>query len=207
MGMALAQRQPILLPASQERRRFQRVKVDLLGRYMLMDRREYPCQVVNMSPGGIALLAPEIGTLGERVVAYIDHIGRVEGVITRIIPNGFAMTIAATSRKRDKLAAQLTWLANRGILGLLEDRRHERQVPRNPVSRLVLPNGLNLTCRIIDMSLSGAAIGTDQRPDVGTVVTIGKVAARVMRHLEDGFAVEFTRLQHPDSLEDNLTVR
>ncbi|TAK49377.1 MAG: PilZ domain-containing protein [Xanthobacteraceae bacterium] len=205
--MALAQRQPILLPASQERRRFQRVKVDLLGRYMLMDRREYPCQVVNMSPGGIALLAPEIGTLGERVVAYIDHIGRVEGVITRIIPNGFAMTIAATSRKRDKLAAQLTWLANRGILGLLEDRRHERQVPRNPVSRLVLPNGLNLTCRIIDMSLSGAAIGTDQRPDVGTVVTIGKVAARVMRHLEDGFAVEFTRLQHPDSLEDNLTVR
>jgi len=38
-------------------------------------------------------------------------------------------------------------------------------------------------------------------------VTIGKVAGRVIRHLEDGFAVEFTRLQHPDSLEDNVTVR
>jgi hypothetical protein len=24
----------------------------------------------------------------------------------------------------------------------------------------------------------------------------------VVRHLEDGFAIEFTRLQHPDSLED-----
>jgi hypothetical protein len=29
------------------------------------------------------------------------------------------MTIAATARKRDKLAAQLTWLANRHILGFV----------------------------------------------------------------------------------------
>ena len=42
------------------------------------------------------------------------------------------MTIAATPRKRDKLAAQLTWLANRHILSLPEDRRHGRIVPRNP---------------------------------------------------------------------------
>jgi hypothetical protein len=27
----------------------------------------------------------------------------------------------------------------------------------------------------------------------------------VVRHLEDGFAVEFTRLQHPDFLEENIT--
>lgn len=31
-------------------RRHQRVKVSLLGRYMLSDRREYPCQTVDMSP-------------------------------------------------------------------------------------------------------------------------------------------------------------
>ena len=43
------------------------------------------------------------------------------------------MTIAATPRKRDKLAAQLTWLANRSTLGLPEDRRHDRIVPRNPM--------------------------------------------------------------------------
>jgi hypothetical protein len=27
----------------------------------------------------------------------------------------------------------------------------------------------------------------------------------VMGHLEDGFAVEFIRLQHPDFLEENVT--
>ena len=37
------------------------------------------------------------------------------------------------------------------------------------------------------------------------MVTIGKVSGRVVRHIEGGFAVEFTRLQHPDFLEDNLT--
>src|SRR5213082_2861223 len=169
--MALAHKKSSL-PASQERRRFQRVKVHLLGRYMLPDRREFPCQIINMSPGGLALLAPGIGNVGDRVVAYLDHIGRVEGKITRIIDNGFAMTIGATPRKRDKLAAQLTWLANRHILGLPEDRRHGRMTPRNPAARLILPNGVNVAVRVIDVSESGAAVATQHRPDIGSPVTL-----------------------------------
>ncbi len=128
-----------LLPLAEERRRFQRVRVNLLGRYMLADRREFPCQVVDMSPGGMSLVAPVCGLEGERVVAYIDHLGRLEGAITRLVPNGFAMTISATPRKRDKLAAQLTWLANRHILNLPEDRRHGRIIPRRPVTHLAMP--------------------------------------------------------------------
>ena len=34
--------------------------------------------------------------------------------------------ITATSRKREKFTAQLTWLANKHELDLPEDRRHER---------------------------------------------------------------------------------
>src|SRR5579864_7927493 len=186
--MALVERKASLRALSQDRRRFQRVKVNLLGRYMLADRREFPCQVVNMSPGGMALIAPVAGKPGERVIAYVDHVGRLEGIVARQFENGFAMTVAATARKRDKLAAQLTWLANRGILGLPEDRRHGRITPRNPMARLILPNGVNVTCRVIDISQSGAAIASDQRPDMGAQVTIGKTAGRVVRHLEDGFA-------------------
>src|SRR6201984_651198 len=153
-----------LRPYGEERRRFQRVRVDLLGRYMLPDRREFPCQVVNMSPGGMALIAPVSGQPGERVIAYVDHLGRLEGHIARTFQNGFAMTVGATARKRDKLAAQLTWLANRHILGLPEDRRHGRIVPRNPAGRLIMPNGINIGCRLISLSGSGAGIAPDQRP-------------------------------------------
>ena len=183
------------------------MKVNLLGRYMLADRREFPCQVVDMSPGGMALVAPVAGNQGDRVIAYVDHVGRLEGKIARAIDNGFAMTIAATLRKRDKLAAQLTWLANRNILNLPEDRRHGRFTPRNPSARLVLPNGTNATVRVIDLSASGAAISISPnlRPPVGAAVTIGKTTGRVVRHIEDGFAIEFTRLQHPDFIEENVT--
>jgi len=205
--MAMPLIKPRIVSRSEERRRHQRVKVNLLGRYMLADRREYPCQVIDMSPGGMALAAPVLGAPGERVIAYVDHLGRLEGKIARIIDNGFAMTISATSRKRDKLAAQLTWLANRQILNLPEDRRHGRFTPKNQMGRLILPNGTNITVRVIDVSASGAAvsIAPDLRPAIGSAVTIGKTTGRVVRHIEDGFAIEFTRLQHPDSIEDNVT--
>jgi len=205
--MAMPLPEPRSLPLAEERRRHQRVKVNLLGRYMMADRREFPCQVINMSPGGIALVAPVSGDPGERVIAYVDHLGRLEGKIARLLDTGFAMTVEATLRKRDKLAAQLTWLANRNILNLPEDRRHGRFIPRKSSARLILPNGNNVTCRVIDLSESGAAISIspELRPVVGAMVTIGKATGRVVRHIEDGFAVEFTRLQHPDFIEENVT--
>jgi hypothetical protein len=207
VAMAMPMTKTRIVPRSEERRRHQRVKVNLLGRYMLSDRREFPCQVIDMSPGGMAVVAPVCGNPGERVIAYVDHLGRLEGKIARLLDNGFAMTISATSRKRDKLAAQLTWLANRQILNLPEDRRHGRFTPRNALGRLILPNGTNVACRIIDVSASGAAvaIAPDLLPAIGAAVIIGKTAGRVVRHIEDGFAIEFTRLQHPDSIEDNVT--
>jgi len=205
--MAQLQAKPLMLPHAEERRRHQRVRVDLLGRYMLVDRREFPCQVINMSPGGMALIAPVGGNVGDRVIAYVDHLGRLEGHIARPLSNGFAMTISATLRKRDMLAAQLTWLANRNILNLPEDRRHGRFVPSVAAARLIMPNGTNIGVRIIDISLSGAGVGTQERPEIGTHVMLGKIAGRVVRHLDAGFAVEFTRLQHPDSVEENATAQ
>ena len=204
--MALAQKQSAH-PAAQERRRFQRVKVHLLGRYMLPDRREFPCQIINMSPGGLAMLAPGIGNVGDRVIAYLDHIGRVEGKITRIIDNGFAMSVGATPRKRDKLASQLTWLANRDILNLPEDRRHDRIIPRNPIAILTMEDGQRMTCRIIDLSLSGAAVAAEYRPSVRSMVMLGHIQARVVRHLDEGFALEFLHTQLAETLEDSVTAR
>lgn len=189
------------MPLSDERRRHQRVKVSLLGRYMLSSRREYPCQTLDMSPGGLSLIAPVPAEIGERVVVYLDHIGRVEGVAARAIPNGFAIATQATIRKRDKLAAQLTWLANRSVLGLPEDRRHERIAPKNPRSVLITEDGVEHECRVLDVSLSGAALNINLELPLGTPVTLGKSQARVVRHFEKGLAVEFSRPQNLDTLQ------
>ena len=175
--------------------RFQRVKVSILGRYMLADKREFPCQVLEMSPGDAVVIAPVPGQIGERVVAYLDHVGRIEGSILESADGGFVMDVLGTARKRDKLAAQLTWLANKDILDLPEDRRHERVVPDNRHSTVILDDGRRYNCKIIDISLSGAAIELAVRPAMGTPVTLGRMRARVIRHFQNGVAVEFASTQ------------
>jgi hypothetical protein len=191
-------------PLNQERRKHQRVKVQLTGRYMLPNRKEYTCQTLDMSPGGVALLAEVKPQVGELVVAYVDHLGRLEGRCIRLFGQGFAMNVAGTARRRDKLANQLTWFANRQSLGLPEDRRHERYALSDPRSMLTLPNGVTVPCRIMDVSLSGAAIATDVAAPIGSAVKLGRTPGTVVRLLEGGFAVEFSRIQNPDTLEHDL---
>jgi hypothetical protein len=192
------------LAREQDRRRFQRVKLNLLGRFMLEDRHEYPCQTVDMSPGSVALVSPVTGRMGERIVLYIDHIGRIEGEIARLFEGGFAVKINATLRKKDKLAAKLTWLANRHELNLPEDRRHDRVTPNNPFAKLKLPDGREYTCRIIDLSLSGAALAIVDQPPIGSLVNVGQLRAEVVRHFDEGIAVEFATTQTEASLQQNL---
>lgn len=175
--------------------RFQSVKVSLLGRYMLADRREFPCQVLEMSPGDAVVIAPVAGVEGEKVIVYLDHLGRIEGSILHSIDGGFSMDIVASPRKRDKMAAQLTWLANKDLLDMPEDRRHERVVPDNRHSTVVLDDGRRYNCKIMDISLSGAAIEIDVRPAMGTALTLGRMRARVIRHFTEGVAVEFVAAQ------------
>jgi hypothetical protein len=178
-----------------EANKYQRVKVSVLGRYMLADRREFPCQILEMSPGDALVIAPVAGGTGEKVIAYVDLVGRIEGTILTEMEGGFLMDIAASPRKRDKMAAQLTWLANKDILNLPEDRRHERVVPDIRHSTVVLDDGRRYNCKIIDISLSGAAIELDVRPAMGTPVTLGRMRARVVRHFQNGVAVEFASAQ------------
>ena len=155
-----------------ERRRHSRVPVALLGRYMLADLQEYPCQIVDLSPGGGLMVAPVKGKVGERVVVYLELLGRIEGEVTRHTAEGFAFSIAAAMRKRDKIASQLTWLANRQALGLPEDRRHERITPRSTSNVLTLESGHEYGVRIIDVSLSGAALSIEQKLPLGTSVVL-----------------------------------
>lgn len=192
---------------SLDRRRHQRLPVTLLGRYMLSSRQEYPCQTRNMSPGGIALVAPVKGLIGERIVIYLEHLGRIEGQIVRHMEHGLALTIGATMRKRDKLASQITWLANRQSLGLPEDRRHERIVPRSTAVRIAVPEVGEITGRIVDVSLSGAAVSLPaERPALGSLIVLGRTPARVVRHFEGGIAVEFSLPLSPDRFDEGVVL-
>ncbi len=200
--MKIAKKQaPKVHEDSTEDAAFQNVVVNLHGRLMCADFNEYECIAVEMSPGEVHFKCGALPRIKERIVSYIDHIGRIEGRVKKLNGNGFVITVNATERKRQKLAAQLTWFANKNELGLPEDRRHERIVPRNPNGEIRLPDGDTYPCRIVDLSMSGAALELEARPDLGTQVILGSMRARVVRHFDDGIAIEFATIQPPESLE------
>jgi hypothetical protein len=175
----------------QDDRAFQRIVVNLQGRLMLADLTEFECKAVDMSPGDAHFQCTAFPKIGEKIIAYVDHIGRLEGTVIKLVDHGFIIGLQATERKREKLAAQLTWLANKQALGLPEDRRHERIAPTTARSELGLDDGRVYSCRIIDLSMSGAAIEIDVRPAMGTPVRLGSMRGRVVRHFQEGVAIEF----------------
>ncbi len=199
----MASPEPDYLHDAREFRRFQRVPVILFGRYMLESRREFPCQTIEMSPGDMSLFAPVKAEAGEKVIVYLDQLGRFAGVATRQTESGFALEMNMPPAKRDKLADQLTWFANRHSCSLPEDRRHERIVPLMQRTLLRLPDGQEIIAKIRDISLSGVGIETDARPEAGEHVVIGSTPAIVVRHFEGGIGAEFNTPFAPGELDES----
>ena len=74
-----------------ERRRFRRFNLRLMGRFMLEDKSEYPCRIMNISAGGAAIASTVHPPIGEEVILYMDHIGRAKGHIGRSEPDHFGV--------------------------------------------------------------------------------------------------------------------
>ena len=182
-----------------DRRDDVRVIVNVPGRYMLANRRnlkgdrcEFACRIVNVSLEAMALSAPVLGAVGERVIIYTELFGRLHGLIIRLMANGFVISIAASAQTREKLAAKLDWLAKqKDAPDLPDSRRHARIVPKNPMATILLGDGSLTSCLVIDFSDSGAAVSADLYPEMGTPLAVGKMVGRVVRRFAEGFAIEF----------------
>jgi hypothetical protein len=183
-----------------DRRRHRRFPLALLGRFMRANKQEFPCKLNDISVGGVSVMAPVEVEIGERIIAYFDEIGGIEGHVVRAFDGGFAISLKASQHKRDKLAAQITWLVNQVELGGAVGRRHSRAAVGNKTSTLKLADGTSVDCKVLDVSLSGASIGTDARPPIGTEVIFGKLRCRVMRYHDRGIGVQFLDIPDPEAL-------
>lgn len=201
-GLAVRRSPQPIARLAPDRRRYRRYAIALLGRFMRANKQEYPCKLNDISLGGLSLMSPVNVEPDERIVAYFDHLGGIEGTVVRQFEGGFAIRLSATQHKREKLAAQIMWLINRHELQGAEERRHERIAVANAMSlsQLKLAEGLAIQARVIDVSLSGASLATEARPIIGSEVQLGKLRARVVRHHDQGIAVQFVDIQEPEAL-------
>jgi hypothetical protein len=168
---------------------------------MRADKQEYACQVLNISAGGVALLAPAAGEFGEHIVIYLEGLGRFEGTVVRHFRRGFAVKLAGSAYKREKVVDRLTWLLNRDKLDIADDRAHERFTPAKRQIALTLADGSQRQARILDVSLGGASVHVLPKPAVGESVALGLIRGSVVRHHEHGIGIRFREIQDPTTIE------
>ncbi|MGF1545510.1 MAG: PilZ domain-containing protein [Parvularculaceae bacterium] len=158
-----------------ERRRHLRVPIGSKARVLTPDGNERPCLVVNASAGGALLKAKEPPSPGERVVVYIDEIGRFEGRVVRASRHSFAVDYRSRRGKLQRTADALIEAVNNK--GRKPDRRGTPRIRQNQNATVVLDSGETVECTMLDISLTGASIAIDPRPRLGELVTVGKMKA------------------------------
>ena len=82
----------------------------LEGRYLLPEKAEFGCHTLEVSPGKLHLAAVSTPYRGQRVVAYLQDAGRIEGVVSDVTRGEFWLKIEASDRKREQLTGVLTAL-------------------------------------------------------------------------------------------------
>lgn len=171
--------------------KFRAVDVDLPGRFMRADRSEHECLAYIMSAGEVSLQTAVPVGQGERIVAYLETVGRVAGQVTSMLGDGFVMSIAAPAKQRDRLADKLTWLHNLNKSGIADDRSSQRFIPVVEQCQISVVTGEVYNCRLIDMSISGMSVNVDLKVPVGSLVQFEDASCVVVRNFQGGIALEF----------------
>jgi hypothetical protein len=174
------------------------LKSPLNGRFMRADGSETTCRLWRISANNADLgqtgdevtLQPD-----EHVIAYIENLGRIEGTVTGIQRADFTLQLQHSEHQKNKLITKINWLSQNISEEQPEQRRHARHTPARSEAVLTLSDGSQHACKILDLSLSGAAVETALRPPLRSIVTLGNSQAKVMRHFDEGIGIEFLVLQ------------
>ena len=179
-----------------DRRQFLRVPLSLDGRFMF-DETDHSLKTTNVSCGGAVVMSKVMPPEGQEVVCYFDDLGRVMARVVRHLSDGFAVVFEASAHKRDKLADRLVWLVNHKKFNLDDERAAPRKAAGGP-ALVTRANGSKLQCRVIDISLTGAAFEYEgATPFVGEVVRAGSLKGEVVRSVTNEFAIHFLHKPKP----------
>jgi hypothetical protein len=177
------------------------------GRYIIGDVPVHPginlfaCRLRELSAESFAVAAPVIPAVGEPVSAMFVPFGHLRGRIARQTAEGFVVAIEHGTGTREALQRRMASFREKPRTGARERRAESRHMPAEPRSVIQRPDGWAQPCLIVDYSGVGAAVSAAYQPEVGEVVTVGRVTAVVVRQFETGFAVKFFERQAADDVE------
>ncbi|WP_421759735.1 PilZ domain-containing protein [Devosia sp.] len=154
----------------------------------------FACRITSISASGLVLVAPVQGQIGEAVLVDVEGYGIVRCEVQQLREDGFVCRTLLTDDQIRRLDTWVGWLRRRGGRISGDKRGHMRLKPRDARTTLTLSDGTAVRGLVTDLSRSGAAVSTDCMLEMGSLVVVGHVPARVVRALAVGFAVEFERV-------------
>lgn len=168
-----------------------RFRIATKGRYCLSGGEDVSCLADVSATDFIELHRLTEGPLpsqNDRIICFLDNIGILDGVVRHGRPASFIFQVLANAERLSRIEARLTWLRNAG------DRTDQRKAARIvPVHREVQVwfEDRPSDAVVADLSMTGAALLLDERPQIGATVTVGKRFATVVRHTPHGVGVAF----------------
>ena len=188
------------------------VNVAVSGNYTLSNwydpqgkPRVFACRTNRISPFQMMVDVPVVGKVGDRLTSYFRDFGKLEGLISDTVKGRFLLELEMTGAMRENLANKLTWLEKKQKDPNTPDSRKDaRIIPATSHTTLTLADGTIHECFIIDMSVSGAAISAEVQPQLGMPLAVGGCVGRVVRLLDNGFAVKFIEAQNRGDLERRI---
>ncbi|MCJ2068143.1 PilZ domain-containing protein [Methylobacterium sp. J-030] len=168
------------------------LRITTKGRYCSSGGADVPCLADVSATDIIELRRIEHGSLpdsGVRVACYLDNIGLIYGVVLHGSPTGFVLQVMANPERRSRIEARLAWLRSAETRN--DQRKAVRIVPVHRAVQVRLQDAEAAEAFVADLSMTGAALILDERPSIGTLMTVGKRYATVMRHTAEGIGVAF----------------
>lgn len=194
-----SQENPSSQPLADEQRQFTRHTIKLPGKLFLpAEKVALECKVLNISGGGAGVQCEEPLPLHAFVILYIDGFGRFESVATRYINGELGLRFVGKERKRRHLLANVLAFVNGGLKSNTRTRR-QRRMPSARSLELIRPNGDRINYDVLNISLQGVSLKTDLRPPIGELTNLGSAYGRVVRHHDEGIAIEFLELTERNS--------
>lgn len=161
------------------------------------------CRLQGITPFEFTIASTHTARVGEALACTFDNIGPLQGEVIRLVTGGLVVAISADDAKRKDLAAKINWLKKRHVGQAKNHRAAARFKPRVDRCRCCI-DGKEFAAQLVDVSVTGAAVITETLPPIGTSLHLGRIEGRVVRHLEQGFGVEFLLEQPPVTLMDDL---
>ncbi|WP_338723543.1 PilZ domain-containing protein [Devosia sp. XK-2] len=180
------------------------------GRYVIGAQQTHPgvnlfaCRLRMIGSDTLRATAPVIPQRGELVTASFNSFGALTGRVSRQFDDGFELSLEQSEDERERLNARITSFSEKLWTTETDRRVAQRVMPSNPRTVIARPDNWSQPCLIVDYSISGAAVSAAFQPEVGEIVTVGRVTGEVVRLFDFGFAVRFFEPQDAEHLEGLL---